>query len=55
MKRSGSAGIRMILLVILLVSLCAAAAADAAFSSYDAAMKHVRENRPKEPPCTKPW
>ena len=48
MKRSGSAGIRKILLVILLVSLCAAAAADAAFSSYDAALKYVRENRPQE-------
>ena len=49
MKRSGSAGIRIILLAILLVFLCAGAAADGpAFNSYDAALKYVRENQPQE-------
>ena len=49
MKRSGSAGIQMILLAVLLIFLCAGAAADGpAFNSYDAALKYVRENRPQE-------
>ena len=49
MKRSGSAGIQMILLAVLLIFLYAGAAADGpAFNSYDAALKYVRENRPQE-------
>ena len=49
MKKSGFAAGRLILLAVLLAFILAEAAAEGpAFSSYDAAMKYVRANRPQE-------